>query len=157
MGHIPKLLTFEKAAENPNPTEDVMGDRTYCSLYCYRDTPLTEEESARLTKALKNELPSEIEDNFAGFHEINYGEMPSDIGTPLEEMGISFSWYHGNGDSYNSGVYIFDALTQESDSFNTIDSQIVITVDCTPEELEHARSWYRRFEGRTPLVLPKLD
>lgn len=134
-----------------------MGDRTYCSLYCYRDTPLTEEESKRLADILKNLIPDEIEDNFAGFDEINYGEIDSHLSMLLKEMGISFQWFHGNGGGYNSGVYIFDGLTQESDSFNTIDSEIVVAVTCTTEELEHALKCNGLFENRTPLILPELD
>ena len=29
-----------------------MGDRTNCSLYCYRDDPLTDEEATTLTAAI---------------------------------------------------------------------------------------------------------
>lgn len=133
-----------------------MGDRTYCSLYCYRDTPLNSQEREVLTSAIKSACPDAVSDNFAGFDEVNYGNIDKTLASVLEEMSISYQWFWGPGGGYNSGILIFDAHTKESDRFSTIDSEIVINVDCTTDELEHARRWKKRLEGRTPLFLPNL-
>lgn len=130
-----------------------MGDRTYCTLCCYRDTPLTHEEATRLLAVIKEEEPDNITRNLAGFQEVNYGEIPIALNHILEELNISYQWYWGTGGGYNSGVRIFDAMTQESEEFDTINSEIVISVECALEDLEHARAWSKRFENRPGLIL----
>lgn len=131
-----------------------MGDRCYCTLYL--GGILQEKHASHLSKLL---IDSYVED-FAGtvdegvqellqgtrsfsFSEVNYGEMEAQLKEGLKSLKLSYIWCNGPGENYGEGGLYYDARTDETAHFNTIDENICLTLDQINAEgiLEEAKRW----------------
>jgi hypothetical protein len=115
-----------------------MGDRTYCSL-TLSGVLLDMLEYKTLLQALKDadvdQLPPTPDGLDKGkpvaqfsFYEVNYHEMDGALSDLLDRYFLSYVWKWDNGDDYNEGVLIKDAVADVTYEETTSDGDFFLTL-----------------------------
>jgi len=130
--------------------DNSMGDRTSCTLHI--EGVVDANGLDRLVEALEDANASKdpdirqcllAGDSHSFFHEVNYGEMDSDLSDTLEDLGLSYSWAWDSGDSYSEGITFFDARSGDSEEYATTNGALALTVDDldNPQTIADIRKW----------------